>query len=211
MALIITGTSGNDKIEVKRKNMTQVQVTINKKQITLQAAAFGHIYVYGGNGNDSISIQHLINKEAFLFGQNGRDTLKAGGGRTVLVGGSGNDSLTGGKRRDVLIGGLGSDAITGVVGDDIVIAGTTDHDANEMALCEILEEWSSGDSYGTRRATLSGTDAMPGLLHVSKVHDDGVQDKLEKTYDLDWYFANVAGGGVKDKVVKPNFSLITDI
>jgi Ca2+-binding RTX toxin-like protein len=167
--------------------------------------------VYDGNGNDSIRIQHLINKEAFLFGEAGKDTIKAGGGRSVLVGGSGDDSLTGGKRRDVLIGGLGRDAITGVVGDDIMIAGTTDHDTNEMALCEILEEWSSGDDYSTRRATLSGSEALPGLLHVSKVHDDGVEDKLEKTYDTDWYFANIEGGGVKDKVVKPNFSLITDI
>jgi hypothetical protein len=199
MALVVTGTSADDNIDLKLKG-SQVEVTIHPKggskitQSVPLASITGHIIVYGLAGDDHIEIKDKIGNDAMLFGNEGNDHIKAGDGNSVLVGGIGDDRLQAGKGRDLLIGGDGKDYLQGKDADDILIAGTTDHDNNLAALCAIMDEWTSSNPVGTRRTNLAG------LLNSTTVHDDLFEDHLDGHKGADWFFANISGGGVQDKI-----------
>jgi Ca2+-binding RTX toxin-like protein len=122
---------------------------------------------------------------AWLFGGGGDDWLQGGGGESILVGGDGDDRLHGGRGRSLLIGGDGRDQLK-AHGDAVMIAGSTDHDANALALCAIMEEWTSSRSYSERAANLAV------WLNATTVDDDGDQDQLLGGSGQDWFLASVA-------------------
>ena len=208
MALYVTGTSANDHILVQRKgNSGQIEVKLNNQTFTFAESSFDHIIVHGLAGNDHIQVQDKITKEAWLFGDDDNDHIQAGSGHSVLIGGKGDDHLQGGKGRDLLIGGEGKDHLQGQGDDDIMIAGFTNHDSSDAALCAIMDEWTSTNTYPNRVANLAG------LLNPLTVHDDGVEDMLVSGSGRDWFFANIDGNGsVNDKISgrKPN-EVIDDI
>jgi Ca2+-binding RTX toxin-like protein len=83
--------------------------------------------VYGGEGNDSISMSGQ--GQASVFGENGNDTINGGSGADVLDGGagfdqisgnSGNDTIRGGTENDTLSGNAGEDQISGDDGNDTI-------------------------------------------------------------------------------------------
>src|SRR5262249_24475227 len=87
--------------------------------------------------------------------------------------------------------GDGSDHLRGRSGDDLLIAGRTTHDDNDAELLQILNEWSSIDSYVTRIDKLrNGTGGLP-KLDASTVTDDGVRDGLAGGSGVDWFFAGI--------------------
>ena len=133
---------------------------------------------HGGVGNDH------------LYGQAGNDTLIGGVGNNILVGGDGNDKLIARFGRNILIGGDGNDKLYGNAGDDILIAGSTAHDEDDAALQAILDEWTSGDSYEDRVATIR----IDGFNDAT-VFDDGLADILVGDGGRDWFWA-----GVNDKI-----------
>jgi Ca2+-binding RTX toxin-like protein len=122
----------------------------------------------------------------------------------VLLGGDGDDLLVGGSNRDILIGGRGADRLVGNAEDDILIAGYTLYDADAAALTVILGVWTdSTQSYQQRvtALTTTGVGANQAVkLNASTVSDDGAQDVLTGTSGQDWFFANISGGGVYDKL-----------
>ena len=137
---------------------------------------------------------------AFLFGDDGKDTLDASGSsaNNVLHGGAGNDNLKAGSGRDLLIGGLGADVLQGNAGDDILIGGTTDYDGNLAALNAVMAEWGRTDAdYQARVNHLNGTlgGGLNGglLLTASTVHDDAASDTLSGGAGMDWFFALLSG------------------
>src|SRR5262249_18857127 len=132
------------------------------------------LIAYGGAGNDTIQVVDGLTLPTILDGGAGNDIIKGGKGNNIILGGSGNDFLTGGNNRDILIGGAGTDIISGNSGDDIVIGGTTLWDANPMALCKLMDEWSRTDAdYLTRIRHLrdGGAGGLNGtfLLNSSSV------------------------------------------
>jgi Ca2+-binding RTX toxin-like protein len=163
---------------------------------------------FGQAGNDDIQVAGSIALRAWLYGDDGHDRLKGGAGHDILLGGVGDDLLVGNSGRDLLIGGAGADRIVGNADDDILIAGTTAFDANDQALCAIMDEWTSGREYAQRCANLRGTgtgtdfanrrngnvflmngDEFPGA--VATVHDDNAEDTLTGSSGQDWFFANL--------------------
>jgi Ca2+-binding RTX toxin-like protein len=152
-----------------------------------------------------------VTAPAFLFGDDGNDTIDASGSsaNNVLEGGAGNDMLRGGSGRDLLIGGLGADLLVGAGGDDILIGGTTDFDSNLTALNAVMAEWGRTDAdYATRVKHLSGTlsGGLNGatLLTASTVHDDAAIDTLYGEGGSDWFFALLSGTNkdtVKDQTL----------
>ena len=133
------------------------------------------------------------------------DKLKGGSGPNTLLGGDGSDLRVGGSNRDLLIGGLGADRMVGNPGDDIMIAGVTSFEglvdpasfegfnARQAALEAIMDEWTSTNDYDTRVANLSAT-------LTDNVTDDGSKDVLTGSAGIDWFFANLEGDGVLDKI-----------
>jgi len=173
----------------------------------------GRIIVYGRAGNDFLSITPIISLPAFLYGGAGDDYLIAGSSGGVLVGGAGNNILVGAAGRNVLVGGKGSGQrydgvqVYGTQGDNVVIGGTTDYDTNDLALANVLAEWSRTDAdYQTRVAHLRGPGSPSDgrkngnfFLNTATVHDNGTRDRLFGGSGQNWYLAHT-GGASSDSI-----------
>jgi len=192
--LVITGSRDNDHIMIKLdKKEQQVVVTDNGKAVgTFDLVDVGTIQVNGMAGDDRVEVTNRLDVTTVLNGEAGNDMLIGGGGNNVLVGGPGNDKLFGQNGRDLLIGGDGLDHVLGRAGDDLVIGGSTTHDGNTAELLQILDEWTSTDSYAARvDAVRNGTGGLPKLDN-STVTDDGLRDFLMGGPGLDWFFSGLA-------------------
>jgi hypothetical protein len=209
-ALLVVGTSSKDEIEIKRKSSTQISVTIESGRQKFQANftnVISRIIVFGLAGNDKIDVSSDVAIPTWLYGDEGDDQLKGGARADVLLGGLGNDRLESRDGRDLLIGGRGKDLLFGGKHDDLLIAGFTDHDASELALCSILDEWQRTDdangTYAKRVDHLLGTlgGGLNGsiFLNDTTVHDEGLVDELSGNSELDWFLANLDGDGSSKK------------
>jgi Ca2+-binding RTX toxin-like protein len=122
----------------------------------------------------------------------------------------------GGDGRDLLFGGLGADALFGNASDDILIAGTTEYDEAQLALQQLLTEWSSSAAFASRVGTLqAGTGAAAGglMLNATTVFDDFSTDYLTGNAGADWFLANVDNQGVAvDQLLdEQSWEITTDI
>jgi hypothetical protein len=203
-SLVVTGTPGNDKILFNpgAGNGSTVKAVVNDVAPGTFSPT-GRLIAYGGAGDDDIQVAGGITLPAWLYGGDGNDRLKGGGGNNVLLGGAGDDQLLGGAGRNLLIGGLGADQLVGSKSDDLLIAGPTAFDANVAALNAIMAEWTSARSFAARVANLSGSGSGPranGNVFLlasgpgATVFDDGAVDQLQGAAGTDWYFANLSGG-----------------
>ena len=133
--LSVTGGNGDDVIAVKRD--AAGQILINDGAISVQGdqptlANTKEIDVFGGNGNDMISLDNIAPPTgqalptAHLFGGNGNDTLIGGAGNDILDGGAGDDTVIGGKGADTAFLGAGNDTFVWNPGDgnDVVNGGS---------------------------------------------------------------------------------------
>lgn len=196
--LLVGGTLNGDTISVTAQGTAgAVAVSINRvSQGVFAAGTFSSIAVYGQAGNDTIQIDSKITRAAYLFGGSGNDTLKAGGGNSLLAGGVGSDKLTGGSGRDILIGGAGADTLTASSGAALLIAGSTDFEdpstyASNQKLANLLTTWSAGTSASAQVATVS-------TMLASHVFNDGAADTLTAGTGMDAFFVST-GDAVKNK------------
>jgi uncharacterized repeat protein (TIGR01451 family) len=178
----------------------------------------GRIVAYGQAANNYFFVSPQITLPAFLCGGPGNNTLLAGGGNSVLVGGAGNNTLWSGRGRNILIGGAGASKLYGFSGNNIEIGGYTDYDNNDIALANLLAEWSRQDlpaatSYSTRLAQLRGDaagglngpyflNAVPTALSaMATVHQSAEVDYLFGGLGMNWYFAHTGGFGLLGPVL----------
>jgi len=171
-----------------------VQVMINAEPtVTVSAASFSSIAIYGQAGDDDIEVAGAITRTAFLFGGLGNDRLKGGGGINMLVGGGGNDNLIAGNNGSfsVLIGGTGADRLTGNGGSDLLIGGPVDFEdpstcANNMMLCNLLHAWAD--------PTKTYADRVAAVAPILSGHvlDDGAVDILQGGSGMDLFYASLA-------------------
>jgi Ca2+-binding RTX toxin-like protein len=217
-ALVVGGTTAADSIKIKPADAAG---TLNVQIGTTNLGNFkptGHLIVYGQAGDDTIKLLTAsikgsgtvsVSTPAFLFGDDGNDTLNTQGSsaNNVLEGGAGNDTLQAGSGRDLLVGGTGADVLHGDGGDDLLIGGTTDYDRNLAALNAVMAEWGRTDADYTTRVqhlsrTLSGGLNAGTVLTATTVHDDAASDTLFGEGGTDWFFALLSGTNkdtVKDK------------
>jgi hypothetical protein len=201
-ALFVGGTEGDDEIEIEREGCNRLSVEIKQQheersewEQTFRGPV-SRIVVYGQAGDDDIEVAEDVTVPAWLYGGPGNDRLHGGGGDNVLIGGDGNDVLIGGRGRNLLIGGAGSDRLLAGPGGNVLIGGTTDFDANQAALCALMDEWTRRDAdYAARVGHLTGSLAGglngPYLLNAATVHDDGAADRLIGTAGRDLYFLSM--------------------
>jgi len=124
--LVETGDNLGDSITTSRDAAGQIlvnggAVSIDGGQPTV--ANTTDIVVFGGNGDDTISLDNAALPPAQLFGGNGNDVLTGGSGADQLFGGNGNDTLNGGDGNDILDGGAGNDTVVGGKGTDTAFLG----------------------------------------------------------------------------------------
>jgi RHS repeat-associated protein len=206
-ALVVGGTAGDDRITLEQEGRHRIEVEVREvgpdgfRFTGAYRGRFSRLIVYGGLGDDDLTVDDSVTLPAVLFGGDGDNHLRAGSGPSVLVGGAGHNVLDGGDGRDLLIGGSGP-ATLRADGGSILLGGTTDFDNDVAALCALLAEWGRTDEdYQTRVDHLRGS--TPGarngafFLTAATVHDNGVTDLLVGGDGLDWFFA-----GAQDRLKK---------
>ncbi len=207
--LVVGGSPSNDTIAVAPGSQPgTLAIVINGvKHNNIAAAAgttFSRVKIYGGAGNDVLSVSLLVSLTSELYAGSGNDVLLGGGGNNILVGGTGHSVLTGGLGRNILIGGsTGGDVLIGGLGDNLEIAGSTAWDQNALALESIMAEWASSDSYATRVADITGVTSNPAFnngkngqyfLNKSTVQAAASLDILNGgLLSRDWFFAELTG------------------
>jgi hypothetical protein len=198
-ALVVGGTTGDDTITISPSpgNAGKYTVVVNGSTIGTTYKPTGHIIVYGGAGNDTITLarngSNFVTIPAFLFGGDGDNTLDASGStaNNVLVGGSGNDALHDGSGFNILIGGDGSDNLNqnaggsgqSNLGTDILIKGRTSYDSNVAALIALMAEWGRTDETTAQKidhldGTTSGGSNGSDLLVTSGINQSVFEDVL---------------------------------
>jgi Ca2+-binding RTX toxin-like protein len=75
--------------------------------------------LYVQSGTTALNTADTQNRNAFLLGGNGSDTLTGGTGADLLIGNGGVDTLTGGQGNDILLGGKGNDTYRYTTGDGL--------------------------------------------------------------------------------------------
>lgn len=162
----VTGTSGNDTIEVKLKDgdSTRLQVYLNDPQH--QSAPYGEwllaqvswLTINCGVGDDTVHVTSAIYLPMEVNGGEGNDNITGGYGDDSLVGdadNAGNDTLIGGGGKDTLNGGAGNDSLAGGADRDILFGGTDDGGAAGDTLAG-----GTGDDTYVFRGTGQGLDRI---------------------------------------------------
>lgn len=197
-ALVVNGTDGDDRIQ-----LAPADGAVHVYFSGVWKGAFsptGRIVIFGYAGNDWIHLAGAVTNHAWLYGDDGSDSLNVGNGGGVVFGGGGNDQILGGSGRDVMIGGDGGDRVIGNAGDDIIVSAVTDYDdrfsaaSHEQAWGHIYGEWASARAVADRIASLrdgadGGTNGRFRLNHDT-VHDDAdsdVIDMLTGASGEDWF------------------------
>jgi Ca2+-binding RTX toxin-like protein len=217
------GTTGNDTISVRRISDTQFGVKLASTgaetvfDYGTAATPVQRLVLYGMDGNDSITVDTLLQLPVSLYGGNGNDVLRGGGGNDILVGGDGIDQLYGFGGSDLLIGGNGKDTLYGAGDQDILIAGSSLWDDNAIALQSILNYWTSNVTdqstawYQTRVTLLrdGGVGAGAWRLNATTTIDDNALDTLYAAAGVpvgsvrkpNWYLRNTLGTGIRDSLI----------
>ncbi len=94
MSLFVGGMPGDNSISIVAAPRGQVQVRFGGKDQG-KFTVTGGLFVYGGAGNDTLSVATRIKLPALLDGGPGNDILLGGGGNDILIGGPGKDTLLG--------------------------------------------------------------------------------------------------------------------
>jgi|GEM_PF-1733159 len=110
-----TGTSGDD---VTFGNVNLRGYHLGDGNDTITDVPVG--YVYGGDGNDFITLNHSNANSAWVNAGDGNDTILGGDSTSsnnaryeILHGGAGDDVIDGRGQADIIHGGMGEDTLTG--------------------------------------------------------------------------------------------------
>lgn len=119
--ITIRAGAGDDVIEIDSSVTVNFVIEGGTGDNQISALGSGDDRIFGGAGNDTITVGEGNN---YVYGGAGDDTISVlGAGRNVLYGGAGDDTITGGQGIDYIDGGAGDDVIDGVAGQNILVGG----------------------------------------------------------------------------------------
>ena len=197
------GTSDNNNLVITTNpNGAYLEIILDGEVVsdTIPLSDVTEIRAWGHDGDDKMQVSGSIDVPVWLYGQDGNDKLRGGGGNDVLIGGAGDDLLVGKSGQDYLEGGLGADRIVGNADDDILIAGVSYFQSS--AIEGIMERWTADGDASARQAAVEAYMEDYRLANGLSVliEDDDEYDVLTGSSGTDWFFANLAGDGVLDKI-----------
>jgi len=129
--LSISGSSGDDKIDIRAMADNTIRVNVNKEISSFAKADITSIFVDARRGDDRVTVERAgpggaVTAPATLLGGAGNDSLSGAAGNDRLDGGAGDDLLLGNQGNDTLLGGSGDDRLLGDDGDDVLRGGLGD-------------------------------------------------------------------------------------
>ncbi len=206
-ALFVGGTAGADTIDIISAGDGKVQVRIAGSLDREPFSPTGRIIVFGGAGNDKITVDPGLARVLEIHGGDGNDTITGSNANNILFGEAGDDSIVGGSGRDIIVGGDGIDRLNGGAGDDILIGGTTRFDADIPKISRIQAEWIRTDrTYAQRVASIRGpVGGLNGDVFLNSasnsftVFNDYRKNTLTGGAGDDLFFAS-AVQGFEDKI-----------
>lgn len=122
----IVGTPGSDRIYAQLAEVIDpatgithagMQFILNGT-VTAPFVPEHDVVIYGGFGDDEITIHPSVGYRFGIYGDAGSDTLRGGAGNDVIYGGAGIDVIYGGGGNDTIFGEFGGDYLFGEDGDD---------------------------------------------------------------------------------------------
>lgn len=141
------------------------------------------------------------NKDDWIYGMQGNDTIDGGDGKSYIYGGVGNDTLYGGKDADVLHGDLGNDILYGNAGDDTLYGGEGNDTLYGGDGKNILYG-DAGDDYiygGIGIDTIYGgvgNDTITAGLEADRIYGEDGDDYIETGDGANW-----ADGGMGNDTI----------
>lgn len=135
--LIVNGGGGSDRI-ILAEGVGGVNVRINGR-LRVVAPETNTVMVFGGSGNDTITVSGRSVLNYILHGEAGNDYLAGGLESDIIDGGDGNDRLFGNNGDDFLLGGAGNDRGNGGNGNDIIYGDGYLDEAGDIDLQEVYE------------------------------------------------------------------------
>jgi Ca2+-binding RTX toxin-like protein len=189
--LTVNGTRHSDDIMVAPNagDATKLDVTDHGTLVgTFDSTGLTGIVIFGGNGEDRLTVQKDMTLPATLWGGNAKDILNGGAGDDILDGGEGKDALTGGLGADSLTGGRGNDKIYGLDGNDtlsggkggdVVVGGAGD---DTLSGGDDNDTVSGGDGNDEVEGG-AGDDSMDGGTGTDSVHGEDGHDHFNGTDD----------------------------
>lgn len=197
--LTVAGTSAADRIQLLPAGRESLKLVTNFGRMQVSRLDLKEVRVYGGDGNDRITLTPLSADQAALVdGGAGNDRITTGRGADLIVGGLGNDTLTAGAGNDVLLGGAGRDLFRGNAGSDLLLGGDLNADAG-IDLLGVRSDWLGAQDPAAKTALGKGLQ--------SAVIDDNTADVLTGGADIDLFFANaferITDRRAADLVIEP--------
>lgn len=170
--LSVTGTDGNDRIQLRRgPDNTIVVVEATRPadgaepapptRTSFPADDVDRIVVNAGAGDDSVSLtwkRRVGPGEGQRFG---RTVLRSLDTPAELNGGDGNDFLRGGLRADLLNGGAGRDLLVGLAGNDTLNGGDGDDALDGGRGSDVMNGDAGNDRLFARDGS-AGVDTLDG-------------------------------------------------
>jgi Ca2+-binding RTX toxin-like protein len=206
--LTITGTAGNDDIELSRANTT-ITLVDNGQRRTFDSTRVQRIVAMLGDGNDSFYAANTITQPESVFGGNGNDIIWCGSGNDQVQGQDGNDTLAGGSGADLISGGGGIDEVTYAQSVGNGVAVTLDNVANDgrrtaystsderdNVLSDIENIYgSAGDDYFSALGTTVGHQ-IKGMAGNDEIYGGSGNDALYGYYGNDTIFGSFGNDSI---------------
>lgn len=175
-------------------------ITINPDRSLILAALPEMRDWYIQAGANALNATDTLNRNAFMFGNTGNDTLTGGSGIDLLVGNAGNDILAGGLGNDTLLGGTGNDILKGGDGADILMGGQDNDTLDGGTGNDLLKGGEGNDTYVFTGSY--GTDIITDSDGSGTITADGqtlnsATQKFESIYKNEttgYTFVKVNGG-----------------
>src|SRR5262249_28475660 len=100
--LLVGGSAGADVISIEKSRVADtITVNLDERDTGVERLVFefpfvSRVEIFGGNGDDQISIAPVLEIPAHIEGGAGTDKLSGGRSGDTLLGGFGDDTLSGG-------------------------------------------------------------------------------------------------------------------
>ena len=197
---VVTGTEGNDKINIKQGLFGGLTVDVNGEKFKIKKEDVEGLVIAGMGGDDQIVADKSVKRSLSISGGDGDDYIVGGRHGDVLLGNGGNDfieaggsfrvngrgvptdEIFGGDGDDRLIGGGNQSIIHGGAGDDYIFAGNNP---------PCLGTTNGRVAYAMKAYGEDGNDEIIGGEHEDYLHGGPGMDVLQ-------------GGWGEDKFVDPD-------